>query len=254
MEHITSRKNRIITYFKSLSSEASYRFERGEYVCDGEKLLREAISSGANVKAVLWSNQAAFELDSSIEQYSCPEDLMQYASPLKNSRGPVFSVAMNNFETDGPVKNAVVLENVQDPGNVGTVLRTANALGIDLVVLTGACADIYNPKTVRSSMGAIFRQSVLTAEIGEIREFADRNGLKLYGAALSETSEDIRNLDLMNFAVAIGSEGGGLSDEFLSVCDGQLIIPMQPCSESLNAAVAASIVMWEISKSSAGEG
>lgn len=253
MEYITSRKNRIITHLRSLESDAAYRGECREYVCDGEKLLKEALSCGARVKTVLWRDEPAFKLEPSIEQYSCPEDLMQYASPLKNSRGPVFSVAMRDCATDGDVRNALILENVQDPGNVGTVLRTANALGIDLVVLTGACADVFNPKTVRSTMGAVFRQRVMTSDIGGIRALADKNGLKLYGAALSETSEDIRKLDMINAAVAIGSEGGGLSDEFLSVCDGHLIIPMQPCSESLNAAVAASIVMWEMSKNSAGE-
>ncbi|MEG2382047.1 MAG: RNA methyltransferase [Oscillospiraceae bacterium] len=247
MEHITSRKNRIITHLKSLSTDGAYRREAGEFICDGEKLLREAISCGAKVSCVLWGGEA-FEIPSEIEQYSCPAELMQHVSPLKSSQGPVFSVKISDGgeQSENVQGSVLVLENVQDPGNVGTVIRTANALGICAVVLVGDCADLYNPKTVRASMGAIFRQRVLEVKLDALSAFISENGLRLYGAALSETAEDIRNTDMKKIAVAVGSEGRGLSEALLSLCDGQLIIPMQPGSESLNAAVAASIIMWEM--------
>ena len=139
-----------------------------------------------------------------------------------------------------------MLENVQDPGNVGTVIRTANAFRIGAVILCGCCADLYAPKTVRATMGAIFRQRVLTAEREELPALLRKNGLPLYGAALSASSQDIHTLDLHRSAVAVGSEGKGLSEELLSLCAKQLIIPMNPDSESLNAAVAASVIMWEM--------
>ena len=148
------------------------------------------------------------------------------------------------------LKNAIVLESVQDPGNVGTVIRTANAFGVDAVILTGVCADLYNPKTVRATMGAIFRQRVLELPLAELRAALDENGLPLYGAALSETARDFREIPLDKAAVAVGSEGNGLSTELLAICDGQLIIPMRPDSESLNAGVAASVIMWEMSRGS----
>lgn len=147
-----------------------------------------------------------------------------------------------------PLRHVIVLEGVQDPGNVGTVIRTANALGMDTVVLTGACADLYSPKTVRAAMGALFRQPVLTCTQDELVQLLNANGLKLYSAALTDTAQDLRRVPLSPAAVAIGSEGRGLSAQLLSQCDGQIIIPMQPGAESLNAAVAAAVVMWEIAR------
>lgn len=246
MEHISSRRNRIVMRLKKLSADGAYRRDKGEFVCDGEKLLREALDCGAEVSTVLWGGEPAFILPEGIDEYTCPVELMQYVSPLKNSRGPVFSVKIKSFKELCTVRSAIILENVQNPGNVGTVLRTASAMDIDLVVLTGDCADIYNPKTVRSTMGAIFRQSIRETDLSGVKSIAFENGLKLYGAALSDTAKDIRDVDMTKVAVAIGSEGRGLSDELLSLCDGQIIIPMEPRSESLNAAVAASVVMWEM--------
>ena len=249
MEHITSRKNRIIAHLKELSQDGAYRRSSGEFVCDGEKMLREALNFGAEVNCVLWANEALFKVSESIAQYSCPPDLMQYVSPLKNSAGPVFSVRIPraNEEIEKAL-TAIVLENVQDPGNVGTVIRTADAMGTDIVILVGDCADLYNPKTVRATMGGIFRQKSIETDLDGLADYVNQNKLKLYGAALSDSAEDIRNINLEGAAVAIGSEGRGLSDKLLKCCNEQLIIPMRPDCESLNAAVAASIVMWEMSR------
>lgn len=137
---------------------------------------------------------------------------------------------------------------MQDPGNVGTVVRTANAFGVGAVILVGECADLYNPKTVRSTMGAIFRQRVLSLGMTELTMLLEKNSLPLYGAALHRDSALITAVDVKNAAIAVGSEGRGLSDSLLSLCRKTVFIPMQPESESLNAAVAASIIMWEMSR------
>lgn len=249
MENITSRKNKIICHLRSLAADAGYRNECREYVCDGEKTLREALAFGAEIGCVLWKKAPSdVALDSKIRQFSAPAELFEYASPLKSSGGPVFTVKMPDRDNSAAPGKVIVLENLQDPGNVGTVIRTANAFGIDTVILCGACADLYNPKTVRASMGAIFRQRVITADTAELYELISNYGLKLYGAALSDKARDIRELDLKNAAVAIGSEGRGLSKELLNICGGEVIIPMRPDSESLNAAVAAAVIMWEMSR------
>ena len=145
-------------------------------------------------------------------------------------------------------QSAMVLENVQDPGNVGTVLRTANALGIDCVVLTGACADVFSPKTVRATMGAIFRQRVEVLSFPGLREALSAWGLPLYGAVLSERAKGVLQLDLRHCAIAVGSEGRGLTEELIALCDEELMIPMRPESESLNASVAAASLMWEMKR------
>lgn len=247
MEKITSRKNEYIRHLRRLAADGEYRREEREYVCDGLKLLKEALSFGACVTSVLWRDSAEIltGLDGAA-QYVAPEELFEYASPMKNSPGPVFTVKMPAVDAERALKNALILETVQDPGNVGTVIRTANALGVDAVILTGDCADLYNPKTVRATMGAIFRQRVMSCRRDELAALLGKNALTLYGAALSDRARDIRTLDVKNAAVAIGSEGRGLSREMLDACAGELIIPMQPCSESLNAAVAAALVMWEM--------
>ena len=249
MEYITSRKNRIVTHLKELSTDKAYRKQTGEFVCDGEKTLKEALNSGAEITCVLWSGESAFKIPESISQYLCPIELLQFVSPLKNSAGPVFSVRIPQKVTgEKSVSNAIILESVQDPGNVGTVIRTADAMGTDAVILVGECADLYNTKTVRATMGCIFRQTVIEMDLDELKHYVNHNKLRLFGAALSETAQDIRKIDMKKIAVAIGSEGRGLSEDLLKLCEGQVIIPMRPDCESLNAAVAASIVMWEMSR------
>ena len=249
MENITSRKNRIICHFRSIAGDREYRYSCGEYVCDGLKTLREALHCGAQLCCVLWKEKAEeVELPESVVQYTAPAELFEYASPLKSSGGPVFTVKMPKRDENFKLERAIVLENLQDPGNVGTVIRTANAFNIDAVILVGACADLYNPKTVRASMGAIFRQRVLTMSIAELDELMQKQALPLFGAALSDKAADLRNVETHRACVSIGSEGRGLSPELLDVCGGEIIIPMNPESESLNAAVAASVIMWEMSK------
>ena len=247
MTEITSRKNEYIRHLRQLAAERGYRTERGEYLCDGLKLLKEAVQFGACVTSVLWKDkpQSVPGLDCA-GQYVAPAELFDYASPMKNSPGPLFTVAVPVQDAGQPIGRAIVLENVQDPGNVGTVIRTANAFGIDAVILTGDCADLYNPKTVRSTMGAIFRQRFAEWSLGELCEKLQGWDMPLYGAALHREAVDIRSLSPRKAAVAVGNEGNGLSEEFLSRCHKRLIIPMDPNSESLNAAVAASVILWEM--------
>lgn len=245
MEKLSSRQNKIIAHIRRLGSDRSYRRECSQYVCDGEKLLREALEWGAEITDALWCAEPSVKLPDTVRQYAAPQELLDYASALKNCPGVLFSVRQKHWPPEPPGRT-LVLETIQDPGNLGTILRTANALSVDTVILTGECADIYNPKTVRAAMGAVFRQRVYELPRERLRAHLSENALRLYGAALSDTAADIREMNLENTAVAIGSEGSGLSRELLEMCDGQLIIPMSPSCESLNAAVAAAIVMWEL--------
>ena len=248
MDRITSRQNPIIRQLRALGRERFAREESGLFVCDGEKLLREAILGGARVDTVLWAETPAVPLPGGVREIVAPAELVEYVSALSHSPGPVFTVAMEPKPLPERLSRVIVLDTVQDPGNVGTVLRTANALGMDAVLLTGACADLYHPKTVRATMGAIFRLPVLELQPEQVRELLSSQGLPLYGAALSPKAKDLRELSLGRAAVAIGSEGQGLSRAMLDLCDGELIIPMRPEAESLNAAVAASVIMWEMAR------
>ena len=127
-ERISSRKNKYIAHLRALASDAEYRYACAEYLCDGMKLLAEALDKGARVQSVLWKDaaEALPGLDGA-KQYIAPAELFDYASPMKNSPGPVFTLAMPEGH-NAEMRRAVLLENVQDPGNVGTVIRTAAAL------------------------------------------------------------------------------------------------------------------------------
>ena len=248
MEQISSRKNAYIRHVRRLAADGAYRRERGEYLCDGMKTLREALGFGAKVTSILWKERAGEGEYPDAVQYVCPAELFDYASPMVSSPGPLFTAAIRGCRKPGKLRCALILEGVQDPGNVGTVIRTANAFGVDAVILTGGCADLYHPKTVRSTMGAIFRQNVLELELTHLADFLREQELPLYGAALAEDAQSIRGMDLRRTALAVGSEGRGLSAELLALCEKKIIIPMRPDSESLNAAVAASVLMWEQSR------
>ena len=244
MEIIRSRQNELIRQFIRLGRDAAARQQAGAYICAGEKLLREAAASGAEILCVLTAEPPDGVLPDGVPYRLVTPELLRAVSPLQNSPGPVFSVRMRPMPPAGALSRVIVLEDVQDPGNVGTVLRTADAFGIDAVVLCGACADPYNPKTVRASMGAIFRQSVIRTDADHLRGVL--GPLPLYGAALTDGAADIRTLPKSGLAVAIGNEGGGLTAALLSLCEGTAIIPMRPCAESLNAGVAAAVAMWEM--------
>lgn len=249
MNLITSRKNEYIRLLRQLGSDGAARRARGEYICDGVKTLKEALAAGAEVSSVLWREEAqTIDGLSCAAQYAAPGELFDYAAPIKSGPGPLFTVRMPRGADAARINNAIVLETVQDPGNVGTVIRTANAFGIDAVILVGACADLYSPKTVRATMGAIFRQRVISCHAEELMPLLERSMLPLYGAALSARAQDVRGVDISHAAVAIGSEGQGLSAALLSMCESELIIPMQACSESLNAGVAAAVIMWEMAR------
>ena len=246
MERISSRKNGYIAYLRQLASDGALRRDSGETVLDGEKLLGEALASGCEVTSLLAAEGSLpGRVPEGARFYAAPPELVAYASPVKNSPGPVFSLRLPQPPLPERVDSCIALEDVQDPGNVGTVIRTANALGIELVALVGDCADRSSPRCVRATMGAAFRQRVVETGPEGLARLCSRLGLRLIGTALTETAVDIRSAELDRAALVIGNEGHGLSARLLELCEETVIIPMVPGSESLNAAVAGAIAMWE---------
>ena len=243
---IVSRKNQRVAHFKKLAASASYRRECREYLCDGGKLLEEALKWGADVREVMAAETPDLELPAGARFYRVPREVLEAASPMKTPKDLVFTVGMPERTALPDLRGAVILENLQDPGNVGAVLRSAGAFGIKTVALIGECADLWSPKTVRASMGAVFRGNAVELTMEELRELSKTT--PVYGAALRRGARDIRGVDLTGAAVAVGNEGSGLTEELISLCAGTVIIPMDPGCESLNASVAASVIMWELSR------
>ena len=251
MERITSRQNQIVRRLRRLGRDEGYRQEQGEFVGDGVKLLEDALRCGVDVRAVLRSEDCpALPLPDTVQEYLAPGDLVDYASSLKNCP-LLFSGIIRSLSAINP-KTLLVLEGIQDPGNLGAMARTANALEADALVLVGNCAGLYPPKTLRASMGAVFRQCVYRVERDELPGFLAEKKLKLFGAALSDDAIELSQADLRGAAVAVGSEGQGLSGELQSMCDSLIRIPMNPACQSLNAAAAAAILMWELRRANNG--
>ena len=251
MEKITSRANPLCTHLRKLGASVSYRRKSGEFLCDSPKLLGEALLWGGALHTVVCTDPERLpELPKGVRCVQVPGDVMKSLSPAETPQG-VLSVC---GRVDRPLpeqlsgKRYLLLDGVQDPGNVGTILRTADAFHADGLFLVNACADLYNPKTVRASMGAVFRCPVWSCGTQELRELLTHSGLPLYGAALREDTVDARTVDYRRCVLAIGSEGKGLSQEVLDLCDQTVKIPMSPHCESLNAAAAATVLLWEAAR------
>ena len=255
MEIITSKANPLCVHLRKLASSRSYREETGEFLCDSPKLLREAALWGAPVQALLYTEGVELppELEGRVPRaVKVSESVMRSVSPMETPQGAVFSC---RFPDDGPPERLepggrprlLVLDGVQDPGNVGTILRTADAFRTTVILLPG-CADLYNPKTLRAGMGVHFRSAIYRCTLPELTALLKEAGLPLYGAALRDDTADVREVNLRRCAIAVGSEGRGLSAEVLAACDRTVRIPMDPRCESLNAASAASVLLWEAAR------
>lgn len=246
MEHITSRHNPLMGHIRKLVGSAAYRRATGEFLCDSPKLLQEALLWQAEITAVV-STSPLPRLPEYIRQVQVPEDVMASISPVKTPQGVLFTCRLPQAPLPRSLtgRRYVLLDGVQDPGNVGTILRTLDAFVADGLLLTGGCADPYGWKAVRSSMGAVFRRPIYSGTPEELAALLHRSDLPLYGAALREDTVDARQADYTRCVLAIGSEGRGLSREVLDLCDQTIRIPMSDRCESLNAAIAAAVLLWE---------
>ena len=244
-ERITSRKNPFLQLVKKLLSSRKEREERGLYVSDGTKLLAEAVKHQARLEAVILSDGVEAEIPQNVRVIRVPGDVMESISPMAAPQGALFVCRLPEDTAFAPKAPMLLLDGIQDPGNLGTILRTADAMGVPAVLLEG-CADPFSHKVVRSSMGAVFRQKIVQTTWSEASKVLRTQNIPIAVTALSDRAEDIRLADVKNMAVVIGSEGQGVRQEILQGADRELIIPMKQSCESLNAAVAAAIVAWQM--------
>ena len=242
---ITSRKNPYLQQVKKLLSSRKERENTGLFVADGTKLLAEAVRFWPGLDTVILSDGIQAQVPAHVRVLRVPEDVMESISPMSTPQGAVFVCRLPEKAAFAPKSPMLLLDGIQDPGNLGTILRTADALGVQAVLLEG-CADPYSHKVVRSSMGAVFRTSVVQTTWAEARAALQSAAIPVAVTALSEKASDIRCSDVQNMAVVIGSEGQGVRQQILQSADQQLIIPMNPHCESLNAGIAAAIVMWQM--------
>ncbi len=244
-QRITSRKNPLLQQVKKLLSSKKAREAAGLFVADGTKLLEEAVKYYPGLDTVILSDGVETDVPESVRVIRVPGDVMESISPMASPQGALFLCRFPEKKDFSPVPGMLLLDGIQDPGNIGTILRTADALDIPVVLLEG-CADPYGHKVVRASMGAVFRTDVVISDWETTKKACAEANIPVGVTALSPRAKDLRQSELKKMAVVIGSEGQGVRKEILESAGAELIIPMNPHCESLNAAVAATIVMWQM--------
>ena len=246
-QRITARKNPLIQQVRKLLSSRKEREAAGLFAADGVKLLAEAVRWWPGLDTVILSDGVDVQVPEGVRVVRVPQEIMEYISPMQTPQGALFLCSLPEEKSFKAKPGMLLLDGIQDPGNLGTILRTADALEVPVVLLEG-CADPYSHKVVRASMGAVFRMNIVQASWELAGAACKQAGIPVAVTALSDQSEDIRTAALSDMAVVIGSEGQGVRKEILEAADKQMIIPMSERCESLNAAIAAAIVMWQMKK------
>ena len=247
-QFISSRKNPLLQQARRILTSRREREETGLFAGEGTKLLAEAVRYAPEwLHTVFLAEGVEQETPEHVRRVRLPRELLDSLSTMDAPQGAIFLCRMPEEPEFVPKPGTLLLDGLQDPGNLGTILRTADALGTSVVLLEG-CADRFSPKTVRATMGALFRRPVYRMDWEAARDAFHQAGIPIAVTALSPRAEDIREADVSKMAVVIGSEGRGVRPEVLEQADRELIIPMDPHCESLNAAVAATIVLWQIRK------
>ena len=271
-EIITSRNNQFVKWASSLS-EKKNRKESGYFLAEGVKLTKEAFEAGLPVEYCIVSEDkkdavlAALEDVCNTDKYqkckliTVSENVFEKISTEKGAQGVICVIKHLDFFRDmdiiykeefflKPEEKAIFLFSVRDPSNLGAVIRSSVAFGIDHVILSGDCADIYSPKTVRSAMGSLFRVKVTTVkDVPSFIKAAQENSRGVFAAELTDGAISLSEANLAaTDIVMIGNEGHGIDADISKICDGSVYIPISKKTESLNASVAAAIFMWELSK------
>jgi TrmH family RNA methyltransferase len=263
MTLISSRDNSVIKDYVRLCSAKSVRDSSGRFTIEGARLCHDALGSGLRIESVFltrgacekYADVTAQLLSCSAQVYEITQAVAEKMADTQNPQG-IFCEAymldktlnMDRIDMSGAY---IVIENLQDPGNLGTVLRTAEALGLDGVFLSSDCADIYSPKVLRSAMGAVFRiPFLITDELPYLLHTLSQKGVKTVAAVAEKGALSILEAELGGgIAAVIGNEGAGLTPACVAACTQCVTIPMGGRSQSLNAGAAASILIWEIYKS-----
>ncbi len=255
IKEIKSKENRIFKDCQKLSQK-KYRDREGCYLIEGHNLLEEALNNNADIVCIIFDEEKVQEISFQGEIYKMDHKLFEKAAQTETSQGIMAIVRKSEYDEERFMEccpqggNVVVLDRLQDPGNIGTIIRTAEGAGYAAVVSVKGTADIYAPKTIRAAAGSVFRIPIIHVEDNrELRRFVDSTGKKL---AVTSLDADNFYYDVnlkTDTALVIGNEGNGVSKELIEMADIKVRIPMSGRLESLNASVAAGILMYEAVRS-----
>ena len=234
---LTSTSNPKVKYWQKLK-ERKYRKEEKLFIVEDAHLVNEAIKKNI-VKEIITLNDDNYEVDT----YKVTPQIMKLLSSQVSST-KIMAICYELDKQD-VVGNVIVLDNLQDPGNLGTIIRSAVAFNFETIIMSDTCVDLYNPKVIRASEGMIFNINIKRCNLKEFLPTL-KEKYKLVTTSVID-GKDIRNISYENIAIVIGNEGNGVSDEIANLCDENVYIKMNESCESLNAGVCASILMYEVS-------
>lgn len=255
MQVITSKDNEIIKNIRKLK-EKKYRDISNEYIVEGIKLIEEAIEENVKIKTIVVCEECL--KDNCIEQrflyqiakYDCiyvTEKIFSLLTDVVNPQGMLAVIEKEGSEDKISYEEdiIVVLDGIQDPGNLGTILRTVDSVGLSQIILSKTSVDAYNPKVVRSTMGAIFRVKIIEAEnlVATLKNMK-KHKFKVVATSLVG-SESIYEMDYNKKVIVIGNESKGVSKEIIEISDSKIKIPMLGKTESLNASIATGVILYE---------
>lgn len=260
-DKISSKTNANIKYAKKLLNSAAFRKKEKSFLIEGVRLCSDALKSGVKFKTVFFTEKCREKfpeiinslLDKSEDSFEANEDIIKLISDTDTPQGVVCICAAQAQSEINPKYSdkLVMLENIQNPSNLGSILRTCDALGIEDVIISGDSCDIYNPKVLRGAMGATFRLNIKICE--DFKAFIPeciKSGYKVYATVPSSDAKTLGGDSLLGgkCAVVFGNEGNGVTPEIINLCTEKLTIPMTGNAESLNVSVASGIVIWELTK------
>lgn len=255
MQTITSKDNELIKHIRKLKDK-KYRDESNEYVVEGVKLVEEAVKENAKIKQIIVCEDTTrtYEIPThimlEIARYECisvSDKIFNIITQVTNPQGIMAIIEKNaqDAQIDYSQDIIVVLDDVQDPGNLGTILRTVDSIGLNQIIVSKGTADAFNSKVVRSTMGAIFRIKIIEVEnLAQAIKEMRKHHFKLMVTSL-QTKNSIYDIDFNKKIIVIGNEANGVSKEIQDMADEKAKIPMLGRTESLNASVAAGVVMYE---------
>ena len=255
MQVITSKDNEFVKYVKKLK-EKKYRDQSQEFIIEGIKLVKEAIEEKANIKQIIICDNCEDsriipkDLMYEIAKYNCvyvTENILKTMSDVNAPQGIMAIIGRNNNENNIDYNQdiIVVLDDIQDPGNLGTILRTVDSIGLNQILVSKRTADCYNPKVVRSTMGAIFRIKIIEcADLEQTLKEIQKNNFKLVVSSL-QTNNSLYDINFNKKVIIIGNEAKGVEPQIQKMADEKIKIPMLGKTESLNASVATGIILYE---------
>lgn len=255
MIQITSKDNNLIKHTIKLK-EKKYRKEYNEYIIEGVKILEEAIEEKAKIKQIIISEDAINselvqkhlkEKLSETDYIQVPSNIFKLISEVEKPQGVLAIIEKEKIEENIDYNQDIILalDDLQDPGNLGTIIRTLDSVGLNQVLISKGTTDPYNPKVIRSTMGAIFRVKIIECEnLKETLKKLQENNFKIMVTDLN-TDKSIYDIQLQKNVIIIGNEANGVSEEIKDIADTKAIIPMFGKTESLNASIATGVILYE---------